>query len=629
MCGFGVSLDRRSHGSRGKPWALDALRHRGSDGECVVVEDGLVLEHCRLAIIDPLNPDAAQPFADPTGRWTIVYNGEIFNFRAIRRDLERRGVTFRTDSDTEVLLMGFILDGVEILQRLRGMFAFVVWDRATGELFAARDQVGVKPFYYYADDDWFLAASEVRALLAHPAIAPRLDPDGVVEFLSFGNNLGTRTIVDGVRPLPAGHLLTLRGGRLEVREYWDVLSSSRPAELSHEQYVEDLVLLLDESVAASLVSDVPLGLMLSGGIDSSLVACLAARHVAGADITAYSVAFGRHDDEVEAAARLAADLGMHHRIVPVSESDVESDLDPWLRQLDYPTGNPTWIAASFVARAARADGIKVLLAGDGGDELFGGYSRWMKYLRFHRHVWSRVPSAVRSLVGRSAGWRVGGLAADIARRAAAGDGLYVPSRTLHDDALRLALGPRGLAALASRHPETDVRALRGRFDERCPGGDYLAWMSYAALKTSLVEDFLARLDKMGMRHGVEGRVPLLDPVLARWSLELPQSTKVPGLRQKQLLRDAAARILPQYVLERPKQGFCAPVGAWCDRFLADRGISADNPLFESGLVRSGAFDDLRAGGHSGGFAAWTLGVLAEWTALHLTGSATPLEVAAR
>ena len=319
MCGFSVSVDVRGSG-RARPWALDLLRHRGPDGSGSMHDPTgrVALEHCRLAIIDPANPESDQPFSDRSGRWTIVYNGEIFNFREIRAWLEDRGVVFRTESDTEVVLLGFIEEGERILDRLRGMFAFAVWDSETGELFAARDQIGVKPLYYRLENGLFTAASEVRPLLAREGRAPALDPAGVVEFLAFGCSVGERTVVDGVRRLLPGHLLWLRSGRLDVREYWDVIPPEGAAPALHRAPAE-LLALLDEAVAASLVSDVPLGLMLSGGIDSSAVAALAARHVPASELTAYSVAFGRADDEVAAAARFARELGLRHRTISLTQ----------------------------------------------------------------------------------------------------------------------------------------------------------------------------------------------------------------------------------------------------------------------------------------------------------------------
>jgi asparagine synthase (glutamine-hydrolysing) len=618
MCGIAVNVDLRGRG-RAAPWALGLLQHRGPDGAGTLrsPDGNVVLEHRRLAIIDPDNPEADQPFSDPSGRWTIVYNGEVFNYREIRAGLERRGVRFETESDTEAVLLGFIHEGEPILERLRGMFAFVVWDSKTGDLFAARDQIGVKPFYYSVRDGIFAACSEVRPLLAYPGKAPELDPAGVVEFLAFGNNFGERTLVQDVSRLLPGHCLTVSGGSVRVREYWDALAATEGA--NGDDPAAELCELLDDAVAASMVSDVPIGLMLSGGVDSSAIAALAARHMPAGEITAYSVAFGRADDETGRAAELARDLGLRLRVVRVHGEDVRADFDSWLADLDYPSGNATWIASAFIARAAERDGIKVLLSGDGGDELFGGYTRWMKYLRFHDQVWSRIPSAGRRALGRIAKPLASGLAGDIARRAATGDGLFVPSRPLHDDVLTRCLGPAGLAAAADAPPEATLEPLRRRYEERAATRDYLGWMSYVALKTTLVEDFLQRLDKMGMRHSVEGRVPLLDAGLARWALATPQRVKVPGFRQKALLREAVSAVLPGYVLERPKQGFCPPVGSWAEQLLTRDRRPRATALLDSGLLDPEAvnavFSDEKLS-----FARWTLAILAEWTDRNLTGS---------
>jgi asparagine synthase (glutamine-hydrolysing) len=616
MCGLGVTV-APDDAARVDTWALPLLRHRGPDGEGVVRDPdrGAVLEHCRLAIIDPDNPSAGQPFSDPSGRWVLVYNGELFNFRELRAELERRGAPFTTQSDTEVVLNAFILDGLEACRRFRGMFAFVVFDRETGDLFAARDQMGVKPLYWALRDGVFVAASEMRAMLRHPMLKSRLHVPGVIEYLAFGHTVHERTIVEDVRKLPPGHALTLRNGRVEVREYWDVLppgGAPDAAPRADGAPEDELLRLLEEAVRAALVSDVPVSLMLSGGLDSSAIAALAARHVDPRELTAYSVSFGLPTDESSAAARLAGDLGMKHRELLLSEVELTRAFDAWLSGMDVPSANPTWIAVSHIARAVHSDGVKVLLSGDGGDELFGGYDRWMAYLRFHEWIWKRTPRAAKRLGGRAARPLVGGLAGDIARRARDGGELFVGSRPFHDDALQRYLGPIGKEAAAAFPPEQGVSALRRRFDERMPGGDYLAWMSYASLKTHLVDDYLARLDKLGMQESVEGRVPLLDPVLARWAFTLPQEVKVPGFRQKALFRRAVDDLLPDYITERPKQGFCPPVGAWSASLLADR-MNGASALVDEGVVAPDATSRLRTNGSTGeSFALWTLGTLMLW-----------------
>lgn len=610
MCGLAAAVDTRGAG-RAEPWALPHMRHRGPDGEGVFLrpDKGVVLEHCRLSIIDPDNIEANQPFRDPTHRWSIVYNGELFNFRQLRSELERRGHRFRTSGDTEVVLASLIADGPAALPQFRGMFAFVLWDDECEELLAARDHIGVKPLYYAFVDGIFVAASELRTVLAHPSVRAELDPTSVVEYLAFGYVSGERTLISGVQKLSPGHALRLRNGQLEVFEYWDLLP---PPDVKLEDYGDALRQQLDAAVTAALVSDVPVSLMLSGGIDSSTIAALAMQGGNPAALTGYSVSFGLPDDESAAAARLAADLGLQHREVLLNESAVHDEFDAWLEALDVPTANPTWIAVSAVARAAREDGMKVLLSGDGGDELFGGYNRWMTYLRFHDRVWRRTPLALRRIGGSLARPVLGGLAGDIARRAADGGELFVNSRPFHDDDLRRCLGPVGRQAAAERAPEQFVETLRGRFVERFPEADYLAWMSYAAVKTDLVEDYLVRLDTMGMRHSVEGRVPLLDPILARWATAVPQLAKIDGYRQKKLFKDAVSSLLPSYVLQRPKQGFCPPVETWAHK-LMDRRKVGRSALVDLGLVTSTASAELlQARTPGAGFALWSLRSLDAW-----------------
>ena len=612
MCGIAVSLDNAERG-RASPWAIDHMRHRGPDGEGVWTADdkSVNLEHCRLAIIDPENTSSNQPMWDPSRRWVISFNGEIFNYRAIRARLERMGVTFQTESDTEVLLQGYIHKGADILNELVGMFAFIIWDRKTNGLFAARDQMGVKPLYYSSEDDLLILASELRTMVEHPAIAKRLDLEGVLEYLAFGHASLGRTIVQGVRTLPPGHALSLENGELKIFEYWDVLPAAFPA--PDPATVEGTLLeLLNNAVAGSLVADVPLALMLSGGLDSSAVARLAIDHVNASDLLAYSVAFGQQDDEAEAAARFAKELGIQHRTLAFDKEDLARHFDNWATTMDVPCSNPTWLAVSAIASAARNDGIKVLIGGDGGDEIFGGYTRWMKYLKFHDRAWDAAPPSVRSRLGRVLERRSKGLTRDIARRAASGGQLFVGSRPFHEDDLAALAGPAATQLLARWSPENSIDGLRSRFDAKAPDADYLSWMSYSATKTHLVEDFLARLDKMGMRESVEGRVPLLDPNLVKFGFTVPQRMKVGRYQQKELFKKTVSHLLPDYILNRPKQGFCAPVTSWATQLLSRRSELDISPLVDQGIVNPEVCNWILTDDNADPFAKWTLGSLVLW-----------------
>lgn len=617
MCGIAVSADTAGRRRNG-PWAVPGMRHRGPDSEGSVSFEArqVTLEHCRLAIIDPANHEADQPMTDPSGRWAISYNGEVFNHRELRAQLEKRGAVFRTHSDTEVVLHSYIMDGIAAFNRLRGMFALIIADRDTGEVIAVRDPIGIKPFYWSMSDGLFVGASELRTVLDHPKVARKLAPSGVVEYLAFGHTSGERTLIDGVQKLPPGHAVRVANGRAEVFEYWDVFPVDETEPIGSLEAT--LLSQLENAVAASLVSDVPVSMMLSGGLDSATIAVLAARNGEAAAMTAYSMSFGLPSDESAAAARLARDLGIRHREIMLTRDVIAGDFDAWLAELDVPCANPTWIAVSHIARAVHDDGGKVLLSGDGGDELLGGYNRWMRYLRFHDVLWRRTPRLMRRLGGWAAGPLARGLAGDIARRARNDGELFVGSRPFHDDDLLACLGPTGLDVLAGSPPERQVEELRRRFDGRAPdGSDYLSWMSYLSFKHHLVEDFLARLDNMGMAHSVEGRVPLLDPVLAKWAFGVPQTQKVPRFEQKALMRASVGPLLPRYILDRPKQGFCPPVADWANSLLATRAPDS-SALVEEGLVASGAFGHLHeAETVNSSFASWTLGTLAAWCTINL------------
>jgi len=611
MCGIAVAVS--SHrAERTLGWALPTMGHRGPDGSGVLElgPEQPTFEHCRLAIIDPDNREADQPFSDPTGRWTIVYNGELFNYRELRAGLARRGMTFRTQSDTEVVLQSLINGGEGEITSFRGMFAFLLWDAETRELLAARDHVGVKPLYYTVSDGVFIAASELRTVMAHPVVRPRLEPFRVVEYLSFGSVSGEGTILQGIFKLPAGHLMHFRDGRVEVSEYWDALPAGTAAP---DDAAIELAERLDKAVAGALVSDVPVSLMLSGGLDSSAIAALATRHIAPPDLTAYSVSFGLPDDESDAAARLARELGIKHRELYLTHDTLGNGFADWLERLDVPSANPTWVAVSAIARAVHEDGKKVLLSGDGGDELFGGYNRWMKYLRFHDRIWAPTPRVLRRGAGRIIRPLAKGLTGDIARRAYDDGQLFVGSRPFHDDDLRSYLGPVGLSAAGAVPPETPVTRLRERFDERHPGGDQLAWMSYVALKTDLVEDYLVRLDTMGMGESIEGRVPLLDVDLVELAFRLSQAAKVGTLyKQKALFRHVVSGFLPAYITDRPKQGFCPPVADWASGLLRHR-LPQTSVLVDEGLVRPEATAAVaRDSSVKGSFRFWALGTLAAW-----------------
>ena len=342
------------------------------------------------------------------------------------------------------------------------------------------------------------------------------------------------------------------------------------------------------------MSDVPIGLMLSGGLDSSAIASLAARNMDASTLTAYSVSFGRSDDESETAARLAAELGMKHRTILLTRDRLANEFDNWLDTLDYPNGQPH---LDRIGRHRARDAPRTesrCSCRRWRRRTLRRYNRWMKYLRFYDLVWSRAPRGFRRTAGRFVRPVARGLAGDIASRAATGGDLWTPSRPFHDDLLGRTLGPTAMTILSETPPESKLQPLRKRFDASAARDDYLAWMSYASLRTNFVEDYLQRLDKMGMQHSVEGRVPLVDPRLVRLAFRLDQEVLVPGHRQKALFRSTVGPDLPDYIRTRPKQGFCPPTAAWAREFLGKRTYDP-SPLVGAGLLPPAALDVIRAG----------------------------------
>ena len=533
-----------------------------------------------------------------------------------------RGVQFRTDSDTEVVLNALVLDGPEALKRFRGMFALLLWDAETRVLLAARDQIGVKPLYYTVSQGAFVAASELRTLIAHPAVKPELDPANVVEYLSFGFVAGAGTLLDGVFKLEPGHFLVVKDGAVRVAEYWDALSAEQTlSPTGGATRWRSCVKRSMRRLSGSLVSDVPVSLMLSGGLDSSAIAALATHHVPAA-----------RSDRLLGLVR-SPDGRIGCRRSSRGRSRHAAPRDPAHRESLWPrgstSGSPTWISRRRTqpgspCRASLprspADGNKVLLGGDGADELFGGYNRWMTYLRFHDRYWSRIPAIGRRVIGLGARPFARGLAGDIARRARNGGQLFVGSRPFHDDDLRRYLGPVAREAARAEAPESHVEALRERFDTRRPGGDQLAWMSYVALKTDLVEDYLVRLDTMGMRHSVEGRVPLLDVDLVELCiLAVPESQGGATIRAEGAVPAGGFfvsahlhhRAVPSRVSARP-----SPTGR--RRLLRSR-VGSPTRLIERGLITPDAVELLsRRRSVKASFALWALGTLSVWCDTNLS-----------
>ncbi|HEX7084780.1 MAG TPA: asparagine synthase (glutamine-hydrolyzing), partial [Vicinamibacterales bacterium] len=609
MCGIagGLFWDRRftADGIREIGDRLRcAIAHRGPDGEGVWTTgehagpDAAVplLVHTRLAIIDPTEA-GRQPMQAPDVDGCITYNGEVYNFASLRSALEDAGHVFRSRTDTEAILRGYAEWGPAVLDRLRGMFAFAVW--AGGRLELARDRFGIKPLYYASGDGWFLFASEVRALLGSGLVEPVLDPDGLWQYLTYQTVPAPRTMIAGVRALEPGSRLTVSAGAVggPVR-YWDLATAAQARHgLPREECLRRTRELLLESVAAHLVSDVPVGAFLSGGIDSSAIVAL--MREAGQVPRTFSVGFADpRFDESAHAAEVARMVGSDHRTLRLDEPALLDALPAALDAMDQPTGDG--VNTYIVSRAVRETGLTVALSGLGGDELFGGYPSFTRLPRVVRagRCWRAAPRPLRRATGRLIR-RLGGDSVTAAKAAAALDSdgslpaLYPLTRQLLSlEQRRRLLEPRWSAEMAAS-PDPYVPLLSDAF-RRMNGAGWISRISYAEARTYMHDVLLRDTDQMSMAHALEVRVPFVDHRVAEFVVGLEDAQKRPGDTPKRLLVEALGAALPASIVRRPKKGFTLPFEPWmrgtlrsfCEtRLLGPHGLS-NRPFVNPVQVRA-------------------------------------------
>jgi asparagine synthase (glutamine-hydrolysing) len=596
----------------------DTLRHRGPDAEGVYVEpeSGLALGHRRLSILD-LSAAGSQPMHSASGRHVLVYNGELYNFRELRKALEGEGASFRGGSDSEVLLAALEHWGVRAaLERTNGMFAFALWDREARRLTLARDRLGKKPLYYAHCDGRFLFGSELKALRAHPGFQAEVDPDALAFFLQYSYIPAPHTIFAGVHKLAAGHWLELelgeQGATPAAPEAWwslaDVaLAGARePFAGTEDEAVDALEQALDTAVARRCVADVPLGALLSGGLDSAAVVASMSRHGAG-PVRTFTIGFEEAaQDESQAAAAVARHLGTEHETLFATPRDV-LDVVPSLPALyDEPFADTSQLPTALVSRLARSR-VTVALSGDGGDEWLAGYDRYFRCLDRWRML-ARVPAAFRRAA--AAGLEAAAplrfdVLADTLRATDVRD-LFVRANARLPDPTRLVPGAGRLSTLF----DPEARALELE--------DPLAWMMWLDGAGRLPESILVKVDRASMAVGLEVRCPLLDPELVALCARFPTHWKVRDGTRKWLLRRAAERRIPPALLAGPKRGFGVPIAAWLRGPLREWGgdLLAPAALATHGHLDATAvralWDEHQAGTRDRGFLLWNLLVFQAW-----------------
>ena len=539
--------------------------HRGPDDEGTYVQGQVGLGMRRLSIIDLSG--GRQPIHNEDKSIWIVFNGEIYNFPELRRDLEARGHQFYTHTDTEVIVHLYEEMGSDCVKKLRGMFAVALYDFNNRTLLLARDRLGKKPLYYALHQGRLLFGSEIKALLAVAPELAEVSPEGILQFFYFAYIPDPHSAFQRIAKLPPGHLAEYKDGEISVREYWDIPSYGNNDPGSEEACLEELESRLEEAVRIRLISDVPLGALLSGGVDSSVVVGLMARASAG-PVKTFSIAFGKEDfNEAEYARLVAERFGTDHHELMI-EPEIGTTLETLSRMMEEPFGDSSMIPTYYVSKLAR-EHVTVALSGDGGDELFAGYDRYIVNLRRRRygiptwlgrvyrdHLYRLLPHNVR---GRKLAWNI-----SLPPRDRYLDGLsFLPA--LHRE--------RSLFTndfLASARAYTDPFTRFAEYYDDAPAQDALSRLMYLDTKTYLTGDILTKVDRMSMATSVEVRCPILDHQLVEWVASLPVKYKFQSGTRKYIFKRLAERIgVPSALLHRRKQGFSLPLVHWMRNELKD------------------------------------------------------------
>ena len=589
----------------------ETVAHRGPDGEGFFVGDGVSLGMRRLGIIDPTGSE--QPIGNEDGSVLTIFNGEVYNYRQLRPFLEKHGHRFGTAGDTETAVHLYEEYGEAGVHLLRGMFAYAIWDRRRRRLLLTRDRLGIKPLYYAQAGRALAFASEVKALLAVPDVARGLDPDALAQYLTLQYVPGPATIVRSIRKLPPGHWLAWQDGRVEVRAYWDLVFDGGDRRLDEATAAAELREQLEDSIAHHRISDVPLGVLLSGGIDSAAVTALLAR--AGGRVRTFTVGFdvGGPEGELAEARRVARHLETdHHELVmgPV----LADTLPAIVRMQDEPVGDPAAIPTFLVCRFA-ARSVKVVLTGEGGDEVFGGYPRygWLRLgerLRERPRLAAAAGRLLRAMPRAARDGRTGRRVSALVGAAPLEDRHLTWVAAMSDDVQHALTGAAGWGAARAI-----VRELVPRDND---GADPVHDLMYLDVKTWLPDDVLVKTDRMSMAASIEARVPLLDHRVVEFAAGLPASLKVRSLGTKALLRHALRRDLPAATLRRRKRAFLVPLRRWLGGELREllHDTLRSGPARTRGLFRPEAIarllEEQGTGGHDHSRALWTLLCLELW-----------------
>jgi asparagine synthase (glutamine-hydrolysing) len=614
----------------------DRLAHRGPDGAGTWQhnEFRVAFGHRRLSIVD-LSAAGAQPMTNEDGSVVITYNGEIYNHQSLRAELEAKGHIYRSSTDTETIVHLYEEEGPACVERLDGMFAFAIWDARHRRLVLARDRIGVKPLFYLRLPGGLVFASEIKAILCHPAVRPELDEQALYDYLTFAFSPSPRSMFRGIHKVAPAECLTIDlDGRITSETYWTPFSQTANEEvgsMSETEIERHTLELLRSSIAKRMMSDVPFGVFLSGGLDSSTNVALMAE-LSDAPVRTFSTAPLGHPkyDELAPARVVAKRFGTDHHEVLVSESDFAEFLPTLLDHQDEPLSDWTCIPQHFVSKLARDSGTPVVQVGEGADELFHGYKGYADHRRYFVPFQRYLPPLARRALARAA--------VDLTRRAGRGqrhaealtDAALSPipywggSICFRGELKRRILGPN-----LHHEGESLARAelLWDEAERLRPGADLLQKMSYLELKQRLPELLLARLDRIAMLSSVEGRDPFLDHRLVEFVLALSPDMKVRNGTTKYVLKQAVRGLLPAEIVNRKKQGFGTPMAEWLRGDFGQRAEAriADSPLISEGLLDirplDGLFAEHRTGRADWSYHLWNVFNVCEWHRRWIAGDA--------
>jgi asparagine synthase (glutamine-hydrolysing) len=580
--------------------AVDVLEHRGPDNQGTFIDDKIGLGHRRLSVIDP-SPRGNQPMKDSTGRYTLVYNGEIYNYLEIRKILEdRHHVQFRSESDTEVLLNAYIIYGEKCLQMLNGFFTFGIYDKSENDLFIARDRFGIKPIYYYQDEDKFLFASEMRSILAY-GIQKSIHTDSLALYLQLNYIPAPLSILNGVSKLLPGHTIRIRSKEINISKYYELEKEIiEPETLNNSSYKEILLEKLEESIKNRLVSDVPLGVFLSGGIDSSIITALASRHLENLRTFSLGYKNSKFFDEKKYALQVAKHFNTDHKVFNISDEDLLDHLPEILDHFDEPFADSSAIPVYLLSKLTK-ENVTVALSGDGADEIFSGYNKHMAFekakswglsnhlIKVLHPLWKSLPKSRNNFISnriRQLERYASGLKLTPDERYWLWASFLNEQKALSYFTTDFLSGYTGQKINEYKHLITSPL----RYD------DSINKILMADTRLVLPNDMLYKVDLMSMANGLEVRVPFLDHNLVQFALSIPQKYKINPKEQKIILRDILKDLLPGTLHQRPKHGFEVPLLNWFRKDLKTlirKDLLADHFIVEQGIFDSGSIKKLK------------------------------------